>query len=107
MTGRSQGSRGTRKTGTYSRAGSKKSKNPEDDIADMEIEEIEAIIYEKEQQMGKIRFEMNKIRKNKLLNAGGKEQKLFLYANNILILGTTFISRGNSDIFRWDMSSLN
>ena len=50
ITGRSVGSRATRRTGTMSRAGSRKSK-AENDIAEMEIEEIEAIIEEKDREI--------------------------------------------------------
>lgn len=62
IAGRSVGSRATRRTGTMSRAGSRKSK-AENDVAEMEIEEIEAIIEEREASMKQLLKEKNSIMK--------------------------------------------
>lgn len=75
ITGRSVGSRGTRRTGTMSRVGSRKSK-AENDIADMEIEEIEGIIETKEKEMRDINKEKNKIQRSKGMNQGAKDTKM-------------------------------
>lgn len=75
IAGRSVGSRGTRRTGTMSRAGSRKSK-AENDIADMEIEEIEAIIEEKDREMKTLNKEKQKIQRSRGMNQGAKEAKM-------------------------------
>lgn len=62
IAGRSVGSRATRRTGTMSRVGSHKSK-AENDVAEMEIEEIEAIIEEREASMKQLLKEKNSIMK--------------------------------------------
>ena len=58
-----------------SRAGSRKSK-ADNDIADMEIEEIEAIIEEKDREMKMHLKEKAKIQRNKSMNQGAKETKM-------------------------------
>ena len=60
LAGRSIGSNRTRRTGAMSRATSRKSK-VENEIADMEIEEIEAIIEEKDREMKALNKEVRKI----------------------------------------------
>lgn len=75
IAGRSVGSRGTRRTGTMSRAGSRKSK-ADNEIADMEIEEIEAIIDEKVREMNVLNKEMSKIQRAKAMNQGAKDTKM-------------------------------
>ena len=58
-----------------SRAGSHKSK-AENVIEDMEIEEIEAIIEEKNREVTIINREKGKIMRNKTMNQGAKDTKL-------------------------------
>lgn len=58
-----------------SRVGSRKSK-AENDIADMEIEEIEGIIETKEKEMRDINKEKNKIQRSKGMNQGAKDTKM-------------------------------
>ena len=67
IAGRSMRSTGTKRTGTKSQVGSRKSK-ADNDLAEMEIEEIEAIIEEKEREMKSINNEKRKIQKNKSMN---------------------------------------
>ena len=57
----------TRRTGAMSRAGSRKSKT-DNDIADMEIEEIEAIIEEKDRAMKVLNKEKARIQRQKSMN---------------------------------------
>ena len=72
LAGRSVRSNQTRRTGgimsrTGSRAGSRKSK-AENDVADMELEEIEAIIEEKDREMKMLNKEIAKIQRSKTMN---------------------------------------
>ena len=74
ITGRSIASSKTKKD-TMSRTGTKKSKG-EIDIADMEIEEIEAIIEEKDREMRLLLKDNKRISMSKSMNQGAKDSKM-------------------------------